>query len=121
MTRMVRPSLRADVLSGKPLPPWLQAHSRSDRIIKAALSAPSWVDRKALQRLENRARELTRRTGVKHVLDHIVPVDHPYVCGLTVPWNLQVIPAGPNAAKGNRFHPDQVEAFGDWEQFGLFA
>lgn len=25
MTRMVRPGLRADVLSGKPLPAWLQA------------------------------------------------------------------------------------------------
>ena len=121
MTRMVRPGLRADVLEGKPLPAWLLAHSRSDRIIKAALSAPPWVDRKALRRLEAKAREMTRKTGIKHVLDHLVPVDHPYVCGLTVPWNLQVIPQKVNCAKGNSFHPDQSDAFDECEQFGLFT
>jgi hypothetical protein len=30
-------------------------------------------------------------TGVPHELNHIVPITHPMVCGLTVPWNMEVI------------------------------
>lgn len=118
---LVRPGLRASVLRGEDLPAWLQKHSRSDYIIAVVLSAPPWVDRAALLRLQKRARELTRVTGVKHVLDHIVPVCHPYVCGLTVPWNIRVIPATANAAKGNQFSPDQLEVFAEPEQFSLWV
>jgi predicted nucleic acid-binding Zn ribbon protein len=42
------------------------------------------------------------------VVDHIIPVQHPYVCGLTVPWNLRVGPESCNQAKSNDWRPDQA-------------
>ena len=46
------------------------------------------------------AREITKTTGTRHEVDHIVPLGGLFVCGLHVPWNLQVIPSLLNKKKG---------------------
>lgn len=40
--------------------------------------------------------------GPDHELDHIVPIKHPLVCGLHVPWNVRVLLKSHNAIKTNK-------------------
>jgi 5-methylcytosine-specific restriction endonuclease McrA len=68
-------------------------------------ATPPWVTKK--QKLEMRnlylqAQQLTKLTGEKYEVDHKVPLIHPDVCGLHVPWNLIVITKEENLKKSNK-------------------
>jgi 5-methylcytosine-specific restriction endonuclease McrA len=65
-------------------------------------ATPKWVDAKELAAIYGAAKALTAATGTSHEVDHIVPLCGGFVCGLHVPWNLQIIPRYENRSKGNR-------------------
>jgi hypothetical protein len=104
-----RPAFKASLVAGRPMPEWLRLHKRREYIVRAILSFPYWVDRAELRRVQDDCDSLTRETGIRHVIDHIVPLGHHLVCGLTVPWNLQIITYHANASKGGKFSPVECE------------
>lgn len=108
VVRYCWPKLRKAILA-KEEPAWLVRHSRRSYIVAAILSAPPWVKRSDFDAVVALKDELTAETGKEHVLDHIIPLNHPRVCGLTVPWNMEPLPRPVNGAKGNYFCPEQDE------------
>lgn len=85
----------------------------SQWIMARIIATPPWADMKAIRAVYNEAARLTEETGVPHVVDHCVPLNHPRVCGLHVDWNLQPIPKGANGAKSNYWNPDQLDLFAE--------
>lgn len=68
-------------------------------------ATPKWLS--AEQKMEIRLKyrlaiELSKKTGVRHAVDHIVPLLGETVCGLHVPWNLAVITQEENLKKYNK-------------------
>jgi integrase len=79
------------------------------RKAQISLATPAWADRELIKTLYETARAYTRQSGKLHVVDHIVPLHHPLVCGLHVPANMRVVLERINAAKHNRFDPSEDE------------
>lgn len=78
--------------------------SQRKRRVKEA--TPKWLgklDKKELKRFYDEAYELIQNTGEDHHVDHIVPLKGELVCGLNVPWNLQVLKWDDNLKKSNKF------------------
>lgn len=72
---------------------------------RAREAAPRWLtqeQKKHIAAIYVQARALTKATGIKHVVDHIVPLRSEVVCGLHVPWNLQIMTHNENCAKSNK-------------------
>lgn len=71
----------------------------------ARQATPAWLtaDHQAeMRRFYTLAKEFKLLTGDNYHVDHIVPLRGRRVCGLHVPWNLQVLPSDINMKKGNR-------------------
>ncbi len=69
-------------------------------------ASPNWLsneDKWLIKEIYETAALRTKLTKVDWHVDHIVPLKHDSVCGLHVPWNLQVITASENISKHNRF------------------
>jgi hypothetical protein len=89
---------------------WFQSgrHPRSTRYQyyhQLFIARPPWANVKAIRDIYREA-EQRRRAGEYVVVDHIVPLNHPYVCGLDCEANLQVISGSDNSRKSNYYWPD---------------
>lgn len=69
-------------------------------------SSPSWTSDSLIKPFYEQASELSESTGVKHSVDHIIPLNSKHVCGLHCHTNMRVIPLLDNIKKGNRSWPD---------------
>lgn len=58
---------------------------------------------KEIQEIYKTCSDIQAATGIKHNVDHIIPVLNKDVCGLHVPWNLQILPQLQNIKKTNKF------------------
>jgi hypothetical protein len=68
-------------------------------------ATPSWLTEDQLAdmaRLHELCRKFEQLMPAKYHVDHIVPLQGKTVCGLNVPWNLQILEAKANIRKGNR-------------------
>jgi hypothetical protein len=79
------------------------------RNVKSALrravernACPAWADREKIKAIYEKAFIMRKETGLPYEVDHIYPLISPYVCGLHVPENLQIILGSENRSKGNR-------------------
>lgn len=69
------------------------------------LATPSWLSEDDLKRISivyGLAGFKSFVTGTPHEVDHIVPLQGKNVCGLHVPWNLQILTKTENARKFNK-------------------
>lgn len=70
------------------------------------LATPKSLTENQLIEIENfyiKAKELTKSTGISHVVDHILPLQGNNITGLHVPWNLQILTRRMNAIKSKKF------------------
>ena len=75
-----------------------RAHA-SKRMAQKRKATPPWLTKEHYEQIKSvyfEAERLTAETGIKHEVDHIVPLSGKTVSGLHVPWNLRAIPATEN-------------------------
>ena len=65
-----------------------------------------WANHWKIKQYYIMAKKLTKDTGIKFVVDHIVPLQGKCVSGLHVETNLQIITATENLMKSNKFSPE---------------
>lgn len=76
------------------------AHSRK-RKRRIAMATPLWVNMEAIREVYDRARKLTRQTGIPHSVDHEIPLQGRLVSGLHIHTNLRVLTSRENSRKHN--------------------
>jgi len=91
---------------------WRKANRQKLRPYQSAYNAIRWkrtsiplskLHLDAIVRVYEKRDEIIRASGIDHHVDHIVPLLGKNVCGLHVPWNLQILPAKANRQKSNKW------------------
>jgi len=62
-----------------------------------------WADKEKIKSIYKQAVEISESTGVRHEVDHIIPITNKLVCGLHNEFNLQILSISENRAKYNKF------------------
>lgn len=66
---------------------------------------PKWITKEDISKIKSiykLCRLITKKTGIRHEVDHIYPLNGKYVSGLHVPSNLQIITKEANLKKSNK-------------------
>ena len=77
--------------------------AREKRVINAT---PAWLSNEQKLQIQAHYKQALQLSieGVKYEVDHIVPIKNKIVCGLNVPWNMQVITRQENRSKATKFN-----------------
>ena len=67
-------------------------------------ATPKWADVEAIKNIYILTETININTGIKHHVDHIIPLQGKLVCGLHIPENLQIISEIENLRKGREFN-----------------
>jgi hypothetical protein len=76
-----------------------------------ALATPTWLNFVQLAQIDEMyeiCKAKSMQTGIRHHVDHIFPMRSDILCGLNVPWNLQILTASENISKQRKF-PEQYK------------
>ena len=76
----------------------------ANRRAKLLDATPAWADRSEIQELYS----LAQQQGLQ--VDHIIPLNNPFVCGLHVANNMQLLSPLENRIKSNQFKEKYDEA-----------
>lgn len=96
--------------------PAYYASKAAERRSKKLQATPSWLGEDSnflFEEIYSLAKLRTDKLGYVWEVDHIIPLQNAKVCGLHVPWNLQVIPRSTNRIKSNKFDLDVVAVIGE--------
>lgn len=79
---------------------------KEKRRIAERLATPAWLSPEQkceIESIYDHMRDCRRVTGEPYEVNHVVPIRGESVCGLHVPWNLEVLPRYVNYYLGNTF------------------
>jgi hypothetical protein len=82
------------------------------RRFKKLKATPQWLTEAQVREIESfywLAKDLKSVSGQDYHVDHIVPLKGKDVCGLHVPWNLQVLPSDINISKSNTHYEGEYK------------
>ena len=80
---------------------WMKYYATKLSATPVWLTEVHYEDIKAMYLLAKKFEDIF---GVAYHVDHIVPLQGKNVCGLHVPWNLQLLPASINLSKNNQYN-----------------
>jgi hypothetical protein len=65
-------------------------------------ATPAWANLTVIEGFYKEAARLTKETGIRHEVDHIIPLQGKFVCGFHCEDNLQILTRSENACKRNK-------------------
>jgi hypothetical protein len=72
-------------------------------------AVPGWYDHEKVLAVRTEVLKLVEETGVEYHVDHIIPLQSDFVCGLHWHGNMQILTAAENVSKHNKWWPDMSD------------
>jgi len=83
--------------------PHIRAFYSSEYRARKSKASIDSTDEIKINKIHEKCKRLSSLKGEEYNVDHIIPLNHPKVCGLHVHWNLQILTKSENTKKSNKF------------------